>query len=148
MKFTKPATIAITALLVGALSACGGTKTTSKTQPSVEYLGTNETVEEAPAPVAPETAATPSEQQGDPNQGPKPSRDEVTAGIYKNLIDLQAPESNARKLAECLVEHTYDKLTAQSLQNLSQGKPVIPSDQEISRKAGTNCTHFFPKPKP
>ena len=129
-----------------ALTGCGGeqagtapptapsasTPTSAATQPSTSAAETT--------PPAPSAESSPSEQSGD--NGDKPSKQQIVAGLstfYQQTQGLSADK--AKKFAVCMVDEMYAKAKTATLQAMRDGDPtkIDQSDAGLVAEAGVAC---------
>jgi len=118
-----------------ALTGCGGERPSSQSSPA-----TTASPMTAPGPTTePSTASSPSEEAGD---GPKPSKEEIVAGLstfYQHTQGLSADK--AKKFALCMVDEMYDKAKTATLEAMRDGdtSKIAMSDAGLVAEAGFTC---------
>ena len=132
-----------------ALTGCGGadTSTGSKPQGSALPSAASPSATDQPTTAAsPTTASTPSEETsastGSADDGAKPAKSDVVAGLATFYVQTQGISGGkAKKFAECMVGEMYDKAKPATLVAMRDGDPtkIDKSDVGLLTQSGVTC---------
>lgn len=143
-KFTRSAATAALLSLPLGLSACGGANTTSVSSPSSSSSSSSSTTSSssaAPSSTSTSSSSSPSSTTSSaaPSaaSGGKPSKDAAAKGLSK-ILQSENGSSALKpaildKIAQCILDKTYSKLTTKTLKAMASGdKKSSPDNRDAT----------------
>lgn len=127
-----------------ALTGCGGADTSAA--PPASSQPSAPSTESASAPTSPSVSASPSASssasQPSGDDGVKPSKSEIVAGLatfYEKTQGISAAKS--KKFATCMVDEMYDKAKTATLVAMRDGEPtkIDKGDVGLLTQSGVTC---------